>query len=186
MSGTIVDRRSQRTHLFLVATLYCERVSNPVRVRNLSASGALVEGAALPPAGTAVILRRGALEAYGKTVWFMPGKAGLLFNGSLDVAAWLPVKDAKRQTEIDRIAFGHTHAARPADEVVAAPAVAPISIVPLSVVAELLALRADIDRLGNKLADDEIMLANHPEVHFLNAAGQRIGRIVETLRTVHD
>ena len=165
--------------MFLVATLYCGRASNPVRVRNLSATGALVEGAALPPAGTAVILRRGALEAPGTAVWSEGGKAGLAFDGQVDVSAWLPVKEAKAQTQVDQIAFGLKHA-RPA-----APAEAPAQAKALSAgaaLAELGALQLQIREIGGRLALDPALPPNHPEVRLLNAAEQRIGQIITALR----
>ena len=68
-------------------------------------------------------------------------------------------------------------------DAVAPPAVDDASMSMIAVVAELAALRADLDRLGDKLADDAVLLASHPEVQFLDAAGQRIGKIIDALRT---
>jgi len=164
-----------------MATLYCERASNPVRVRNLSPSGGLIEGATLPPVGTAVILRRGALESPGTVVWVKSGKAGLSFTGLVDVSAWLPTKEAKPQTQADQITYGLKHTRR-ALAAAAVPAIDDRTMPMIAVVAELAALRADLDRLGDKLADDAVLLASHPEVQFLDAAGQRIGRIIDALR----
>ena len=62
-SATPEDRRDERTHLFVIGTLYFGRSSAPVRVRNLSATGALIEGTSLPHVGTEIILRRGDLKA---------------------------------------------------------------------------------------------------------------------------
>ena len=86
--------------MFLVATLYFNGASSPVRVRNMSGTGALVEGASLPPSGASVILRRGALEAPATTAWSETGKAGLAFDGPVEVSDWLPTKDGKRQTQV--------------------------------------------------------------------------------------
>ena len=174
-----VDRRAERVHLFLVATLYFDRVSNPVRVRNLSASGALVEGAVLPPTGTAVMLRRGALEAPGTAVWSEAGKAGLTFNGLLEVADWLPVKEAKPQTRIDQVAFGLKHAGTADPAAAAAGDASPM----VAVMAELVAVQAQLGKLGDQLSLDAFVLANYPEVQLLDAAGQRIAKAVEVLRS---
>lgn len=176
-----IDRRAERVHLFLVATLYFGRMSNPVRVRNLSATGALVEGASLPQFGETVILRRGALEAHGTVIWSGSGKAGLKFSGLVEVADWLPVKAATRQTQVDQVAFGMKHGGGAVDAV-AVPAVHH-NLSMASVVVDLEVLQAQLGQLGDKLAEDEFLLASHPEVQFLDAAGQRIGRIVEALRT---
>lgn len=179
-SALPVDRRSERTHLFLVATLSFGRASMPVRVRNLSASGALVESTHLPPRGTAIYLRRGALEAVGSVVWEGAGKAGLSFSEPVAVSVWLPTKETKRQTQVDQIAFEVNQAERVFSGK-AAPEVDDATMSKTAVVAELAGLRADLDRLGDKLAHDEFLLASHPEVQCLNAAGQRIGKIIAAL-----
>lgn len=181
LSQRLVDRRAERTHLFLVATLYFERTSNPVRVRNLSAKGAMIEGACLPSVGTEIVLRRGELEAVGTTVWSESAKAGLSFSGILDVSAWLPVKEAKRQTQIDQVTFEWKQGARAVD-VVAAPAVN-VAMPMAAVVADLVSLQAQLGQLGDKLADDAILLVSHPELQFLDAAGQRIGKIIQAIRS---
>ena len=113
-------------------------------------------------------------------MWSQSGKAGLAFDGLLDVPAWLPVKEAKPQTNVDQIAFGLKHSAR----AVPAVAVAKVDAAPsmAAVVAELAAVQAQLGQLGDQLALDATVLANHSEVQLLDAAGQRIGRIVAALR----
>lgn len=178
LSAIPVDRRAERTHLFLVATLAFGRASTPVRVRNLSATGALIESADLPPKGTAIILRRGALEAVGSVIWSEPGKAGLAFSEPVAVSGWLPTKEAKRQTHIDQIAFEANQQAR-----VAAPVMPPLVDEPLSMAAiaiDLAAVQEQLSQLGGSLALDLAMAAKHP-VHLLDAAGHRLGRIVAAL-----
>ncbi len=166
--------------MFLVATLYFGGASSPVRVRNMSTIGALIEGASLPGAGAAVILRRGALEAPATAAWSEAGKAGLTFAGPVDVSDWLPAKDGKRQTQVDQIAFGMKHAVP-----TAAPAVVPVieQVTPTTgVLAELAELQAQLGQLGDQLAGDAFVLAHHPEVQILDAAGQRVGRIIKALQ----
>ena len=182
LSALPIERRAERTHLFLVATLSFGRASMPMRVRNLSASGALVEGAGLPPDGSAIVLRRGTLEAVGSVAWVGLGKAGLAFSEPVAVAGWLPTKEAKRQTQIDQIAFEVKQATRVA-AAIALPVIDGGAMSMTAVVAELAALRTDLVRLGDKLADDAVLMAGHPEVQFLDAAGQRIDKIIDALRT---
>ncbi len=167
--------------MFLVATLYFGGASSPVRVRNMSTTGALIEGAAMPAAGAAIILRRGALEAPATTAWSEAGKAGLAFEGPVEVSEWLPAKEGQRQTQIDKVAFGLKHIAQ-----TVAPAPVPLverAAPTMAVLAELAALQAQIGQLGDQLAGDAFVLAHHPEVQNLDAAGQRVGRIMEALRT---
>ena len=51
-------------------------------------------------------------------------------------------------------------------------------------IADLTALRDELGRLEDKLADDPAVLASHPEVQLLDAAGQRLARIITALRGV--
>jgi hypothetical protein len=149
----------------------------------MSTTGALIEGAALPAAGAAIILRRGALEAPATTVWSEPGKAGLAFDGRVEVSDWLPATAGKKQTQIDQIAFGLKHAAQ-----TVAPAAVPTmerATPTMAILAELAELQAQLGRLGDQLASDAFVLAHHPEVQNLDAAGQRVGRIMEALRSGH-
>jgi hypothetical protein len=53
----------------------------------------------------------------------------------------------------------------------------------MAILAELAELQAQLARLGDQLAGDAFVLAHHPEVQNLDAAGQRVGRIMEALRT---
>ena len=167
--------------MFLVATIYFGGASSAVRVRNMSDTGALIEGASLPEAGATVILRRGALEASATAAWSRSGKAGLTFGGPVDLAEWLPTKEAKRQTQVDQIAFGLKNAGRKVACGVD-PLFRPASSI-LAIVAELGDLQAQLGQLGDQLSGDVFVLVNHPEVQMLDAAGQRIGRIIAALST---
>lgn len=175
-----VDRRVERTHLFLVATLSFGQASTPVRVRNLSGMGALVESADLPPTGSAILLRRGALVAAGSVVWAGSGKAGLSFTEPVAVSRWLPNKDAKQQSRVDQNAFEVKQAARVTHAVAVATGEDPSM---LAVMNELVAVQAQLGQIGDRLALDAALMARHPELQLLDVAGQRIGRIVAALRS---
>lgn len=84
------DQRSQgRSNVFLTAVLDSGIGRSAVRIRNLSATGALIEGSALPPVGTAVRVLRGDLSACGTLAWADRGHAGISFAAEIDVAAWV-------------------------------------------------------------------------------------------------
>ena len=84
------EHRSQvRSNVFLSAALVADGAAQPVRVRNLSPTGALLEGSSLPPAGAAVRLLRGELLADGEIAWADAGHAGIRFTGQIDVSAWV-------------------------------------------------------------------------------------------------
>ncbi len=176
-----IDRRAERTHLFVVATLYFGQASTPVRVRNLSKTGALIEGADLPPVGTEIILRRASLEAAGTAVWSEAGRAGLAFRWPVAVSAWLPAREPSRQMQVDRMAFEVRQSACAPDATPLVPVNDAITSL-TAVVAELTALQAGLAQLADTLSHDMILVATHPEIQFLDAAGQRIGKVINTLR----
>ena len=180
-SATPEDRRDERTHLFVIGTLYFGRSSAPVRVRNLSATGALIEGTSLPHVGTEIILRRGDLKASGIAVWVASGRAGLSFKSPVAVSSWLPTKEPSRQRHIDRFVFGLKHAGLAANVAHALPIEGAGLSMP-AVVAGLERLQAELGQLADKLAQDVVLVATHPEVQFLDEAAQRIGKIVQAIQ----
>lgn len=167
-----VERRAERTHLFLVAMLAHGSAATPVRVRNLSEVGALIEASVIPPKGTAVVLRRGNLEASGHIAWTVGGKAGLVFRDHVVVSGWLPAKqppDPKADIGAEKSAFridGKPTAASIADE--------------------LGAVRRTISLLSDQLLQDAAVLAKFPDLRLLGEAAREIGRLAAALRNTHD
>ncbi len=86
---TRVSRGHDRSNVFLGAALHAAGTSAPVRIRNLSMAGALLEGAGLPSEGTRVELRRGSLVARGEVAWAGGAQRGMRFDEGIDVAAWV-------------------------------------------------------------------------------------------------
>jgi hypothetical protein len=62
-------RRSHRPTVALAATISFETASDTVSLRNLSSSGALVEGEVLPPAGSIIQFKRNDLSRQACVVW---------------------------------------------------------------------------------------------------------------------
>lgn len=180
--ATLIDRRDERTHLFIVATVYIGHQSFPVRVRNISPTGALIEGTNLPPVGTEINLRRGQLQASGTVAWTASGKSGLSFNSPVAVSSWLPSKEASRQLPIDRLAFELKHAG-PTPKETRDIAIKASELSSPSIVADLESLQVKLSELADKLSLDMILVATHPEVQFLDEAIQRIGKIIQSIQT---
>jgi hypothetical protein len=171
-------RRDQRSHLFVAATLYADAGSAPVRIRNMSQSGALIEASAVPDPGAAVFLRRGRLEAAGNIAWKVEGKAGIAFSIRVNVGDWLSRQVRGHQDQVDEIVSslksgGLTGRVADGASIASDP----------SIDAELQALRADLVRLGNGLAGDAILVATHPEVQMIDIALHKIDRIIGQLRS---
>jgi len=81
LPGTTDGRIEDRSNVFLSAALVTSSSSVPVRIRNLSSRGALLDGAALPVAGVQVQLVRGMLRANGHVAWQDGSLAGINFGG---------------------------------------------------------------------------------------------------------
>lgn len=96
------DHRLQiRSNVFLAASLVAGALPLPVRVRNLSARGALLDGGSLPPAGARVRLLRGDLSAEGQVAWTAHGHAGIRFASEIDVGAWVKRLGHRGQQRVD-------------------------------------------------------------------------------------
>ena len=78
------NRRSRRSQVLLVAKLEHGGTSQAVKLRNLSAEGALVESDSLPIEGTSVHFVRNELNAQGRVVWVNGRYAGIAFDSKLE------------------------------------------------------------------------------------------------------
>lgn len=76
--------------MFVMAAIYASAGSTPVKLRNVSPRGALIEGAVVPPLGSRVRLCRGSLSVTAAIVWSKEGRAGLRFESTVCVDDWLP------------------------------------------------------------------------------------------------
>ena len=77
------NRRSRRSQVYLTATLEGVGSTLPVKLRNLSSEGALVEGKELPIEGSQVVFHRNELNAHGRVVWTAGNHAGITFEKAL-------------------------------------------------------------------------------------------------------
>ncbi len=82
-SSAAQNRKSRRASVLLAATLEVRGQSLPVKLRNLSADGALVEADTLPIEGTEVYFRRNELYLEGRVVWVSDRHAGIAFTANL-------------------------------------------------------------------------------------------------------
>jgi len=73
------NRRSRRSNVLLTAILEVGGAALPVKLRNLSANGALLQGEKLPVAGTPVRFVRNELCVDGRVIWGQGKYAGIAF-----------------------------------------------------------------------------------------------------------
>lgn len=150
-------RLDSRSNIFVMAALYASgRSVIPVRVRNLSRMGALVEAVELPEAGTPVHLNRASLSATGTVIWVNGGKGGIQFDAPVAVGEWLPQgKRGIGQQFVDELF--HQKRMRIADH----DMVDPSAESELGLTGELLELRVALDRAAEALAVDAAVASRH-------------------------
>jgi hypothetical protein len=85
----IPDRRaSRRTNLLLTASIEFNGVARQVRIRNVSETGAMIEGTHVPNKGVQLTLTRADLQVGATVAWSTAGKAGIHFDEPLPVEIW--------------------------------------------------------------------------------------------------
>src|SRR3569623_3167595 len=98
---------SPRKNLLLAANVDAGSFSAPVRIRNLSETGALIDGTALPEVGADLTLRRLEIEVGATVVWRVAGRCGIRFAGKVSVDDWatgkrrMPTLFERSQTGVD-------------------------------------------------------------------------------------
>lgn len=73
------NRRSRRSNVLLAASIEASGASIPVKLRNLSTEGALIEGDEMPVEGSEVLFRRNDLAIIGRVAWLDGKQAGVAF-----------------------------------------------------------------------------------------------------------
>ena len=99
------NRRSRRSPVLLAATIEVAGGPIPVKLRNLSEEGALIEGERLPLEGTITIFERKELRLRSRVVWVHGQFAGVAFDEPLkteQVLRNVPAPRPKAQTDFRR------------------------------------------------------------------------------------
>ena len=78
-SNNTQNRKARRSNVLMSASLELSGTSLPVKLRNLSADGALVEGDKLPVEGASLMFRKGDLSMPGRVAWSKTRHAGISF-----------------------------------------------------------------------------------------------------------
>lgn len=78
--------------------------TSTVRIRNLSATGAMVDSKDVPPLGKVVQIQRGPHTAVASVVWSAGSKWGLAFDSHIPVQEWISYGSGhKGQQRVDEI-----------------------------------------------------------------------------------
>jgi hypothetical protein len=94
-------RANARTNMFLAAVAAGSGFMVPVKIRNMSSTGALLEGPGMPESGTSIRLLRGRLVAPAYVVWSYGGRCGIRFKLLLSVTEWMAPPSNREQQRID-------------------------------------------------------------------------------------
>ena len=169
--------RAPRTNLLLAATIAGETGSAPVRIRNLSEGGAMIEGAALPAAGERLTLGRSQLAVGATVAWRSGDRCGVRFDRTVPVALWaaglkLPTGQADVDTMQAAVRSGSAAAAAPV------PAAQPVvrEDVEQRIAEEIGLVARLLETMGDTLADEPAVVHRHP------ATLQNFDLTVQTLR----
>ena len=103
--STAPKRKSHRSNVLLAASLEADGAVTAVKLRNLSADGALVEADSLPPEGSRVLFRRNDLCVGGRIAWIAGKHAGVAFANRLepqDVLRNIPAPKARSTPDFRR------------------------------------------------------------------------------------
>jgi hypothetical protein len=157
------DKREQpRSSMFLACLLRTASGQVPVRVRNMSPSGALVEGPLATSIGSTVQLIRGSLQVRATVAWSSDQRCGLRFASEVVVAAWLKASGPAHQGRVDELV---TQIRGGAVAPVAQPACLRITPPdlrsPTQLVGDLQLVHRLLERLEDELTSDSTTLARH-------------------------
>jgi hypothetical protein len=168
-SGIAHQPRLPRKNLMLGVTIEAGSLKTPVRLRNLSVSGAMLEGSTLPDPGMKLILQRSEIRIGATVVWRMQGRCGVSFDDvTTSVEEWVAGTRApsfngqQGQARVDAIqSTVRSGGLLPADAPVASRAELSTAELDARVVEEIVYVRRLLEALGEEVADDPIVLQRH-------------------------
>ena len=175
-------RSDPRSNIFVAAVLYHDGISAPVRIRNMSRNGALVECAAPPAVPSMVRLCRGSLSVRGTVVWLRGERAGIRFDADVNVAAWLPKgnrPEGQGQEQVDAMVHAcRTDAADSNHD--------PFSPVPaatnMEAVVQLLQIRDSLKRAADELAGNSAVTAEYAQaLQAIDLSAHRLDKLAGVL-----
>jgi hypothetical protein len=166
-------RAEVRSNIFVDATIASDDGCGPIRIRNLSSVGALIEGHGVPTEGSRVRLSRGDLKISGTIAWQSGDRAGVRFDSVVSVPEWLPRSRRGQQQRIDKVVHAFKSSAPGPAGSVALPVHSPVDLR-----AELLGLENSLRRIAEDLARDIAMCELHlHDVQLIDIAAQTLSRV---------
>ena len=171
-------RAEARTNLFMAATLRMADKEIPVKIRDLSVSGAQIESTTLPDIGAAITLVRGRLSVEGRVTWCIERRCGLQFTARISVQDWMANPVNREQRRVDNVVAAVKAGTVPREVPASQKSKArPDFAEDLRGVAQLL------ENLGDTLASDPALVAQHGiEMQNLDIAMQTLNALAGAMR----
>jgi hypothetical protein len=182
------QHRSSRTNLLLSGTIEARDIRSSVRIRNLSETGALLEGAALPKVGEHLVLRRLDLEIGATVIWSASSRCGVTFSGTISVdhwraGSWVAPRLSEKQEEVDRIQSAvRAGKGENLHGILPDLAVQTTIFTDKRIADELLAVQQLLEKMGDQLSDDAGVVQRHSlTLQSFDQACQSLGRLIDIL-----
>lgn len=182
--------RKPRKNLMLAATIESSGTRAPVRIRNLSETGAMLDGAALPEIGTALMLLRADIQVAAMVVWREGGRCGIRFDKvAASVDEWVTGKRTatfngqQGQARVDAIQTAvRAGAALPSEPALATGTALRPGELEQRISEEIVYVQRLIDALGEELVEDPVLLQRHFRVlQNLDRASQVLAHLSTVL-----
>lgn len=185
-------RASRRTNLMLAATIEVAGRNAPVRIRNLSDTGALLEGNVLPLEGQSLVVMRGDLEIKAVVAWSTGDRCGVRFEQPMPVNEWtggkprpLECTGLRDQRRVDAIQAEARAGGQPVSEASAPPsdgAPAPIEQLDARLADELAYVQRLLESMGDELITEPVVVRNHARaLQSIDIAGQILAHLARIL-----
>jgi hypothetical protein len=178
-------RVAPRTFLMLAATARWGGTFLPIRIRNVSETGALIEGEGLPQAGETIQLSRGETEVDGLVAWVSGVRRGVHFSQPVSADTWRagkPIAPQPGQKRVDRIQAS-ARAGKGADSL-PQPAEPErwIGQLDCRVGEEIAFVQRLIEALGDELVADPAILHRHAQaLQNIDLASQILGHLARVM-----
>jgi hypothetical protein len=183
-SFEIGDQRSNpRKSLFAAAVACHGTARSPIRIRNLSASGALIEGVDLPGVGSEIRLVRASLSAIAEVRWVRGSKAGITFIAGINEREWLNSCSLRgHQERVDDALAAVRSGLADAEQRASLGQVASAGTSPRHLIESLLQIERIVLRATEALAADEIVVKSHgTQLQSLDAAARMTAELVRKI-----
>lgn len=176
-------REGPRSNMYIAAVLSFGSSCCQVKVRNMSPSGALVEGAVLPSAGSPIRLTRGSLVVEGAVAWLSGGRCGVHFGSLVTVRDWIAPPNYGEQRRVDEAVSLLKAGAVPLAAAQRYRRDAnPDMRTSEQLVADLTEVSYMIERMGADMCQDPQLVQRHGgHLQNLDIVTQTLGAIVEML-----